>query len=83
MCCKFGRGRGNIHAGTLLPSVSTVISNQLMSLLKYSPPRFLVPVAVCLVLMLMVWFGLADIQTKLAGLGLADITKEGEEVFNR
>ena len=40
------------------------------------------PVAVCLVLMLMVWFGLADIQTKMAGLGLADNT-EDEEALNR
>ena len=29
--------------------------------------------------MMMVWFGLADIQTKLAGLGLADSMQEGEE----
>ena len=55
-----------------------MVSN-LLSCLTVHTFRFLVPVILCLVLMMMVWFGLADIQTKLAGFGLADSLPEGEE----
>jgi hypothetical protein len=33
--------------------------------------------------MIRVWFGLADLQTKLAGLGLDDCAEEEEEASNR
>ena len=43
--------------------------------------RFLCPVVVCLVLMGMVWFGLAALQTRLAGMAVSDNTEE--EALNR
>ena len=53
-------------------------------LLNLSCLRFLVPVVVCLVLMLLVWFGLANLHTRLSGLGiLEDRTEQEEEIEQR
>ena len=79
MCCKPGWGRVSLHVGALL---TFVICSTYCLAPDSSCHRFLVPVTVCMVLVGMVWFGLGELQTNLAGLGLADC-QDREEVKSR